>query len=111
MDVKHGVVVPGCPTCRKALGTVEQFVQHISDDVLPSLVVYGPKIMRNWGMTRARTCIWGKGDFMEDNNYLNEHAAKLRSDFPMCGGYITELLAKYKKALKEGNSGHRQFSR
>lgn len=43
----------------------------------------------------------GKGDFMEDNNYLDAHAAKLRSEFPMCGGYIVELLAKYKKTLKE----------
>jgi hypothetical protein len=38
MDVRHGVVVPGCPTCQEAFGTVEQFVQHISDDVLPPLV-------------------------------------------------------------------------
>jgi hypothetical protein len=38
---------------------------------------------------------------MEVNNYLDEHAAKLQSEFPMCGDYIMELLAKYKKALKE----------
>ena len=38
---------------------------------------------------------------MDVNGYLDAHAAKLRHQYPACGDYITELLAKYKKALKE----------
>jgi ATP-dependent Clp protease ATP-binding subunit ClpC len=38
MDEKHHVVVPGCPACKKSFGTVEQFIGHISDDVLPPLL-------------------------------------------------------------------------
>jgi hypothetical protein len=33
-----GVVVPGCPACRKRLFTMSQFLDHLSDDVLPPLV-------------------------------------------------------------------------
>lgn len=29
-----GVVVTGCPHCRKQFGTVNQLVSHITDDVL-----------------------------------------------------------------------------
>jgi hypothetical protein len=32
------VVVTGCPTCRKKLQTVNQFVRHITDDVLPRVI-------------------------------------------------------------------------
>lgn len=38
MDENHRVVVPGCPACKKSFGTVEQFIGHISDDVLPPLL-------------------------------------------------------------------------
>jgi hypothetical protein len=38
MVSKDRVVVPGCPTCQKAFGTVEQFVRHLTDDVLPLLI-------------------------------------------------------------------------
>jgi hypothetical protein len=34
----RGVVVPGCPTCRKRLATVPQFLDHITDDVLPAVL-------------------------------------------------------------------------
>jgi hypothetical protein len=31
-----GVVVPGCPACRKRLFTMANFMDHIADDVLPA---------------------------------------------------------------------------
>lgn len=37
-DEKDCVVVPGCPTCKKPFRTVSEFVDHINDDVLPSLL-------------------------------------------------------------------------
>jgi hypothetical protein len=33
-----GVVVPGCPACRKRLFTMANFMDHLADDVLPVLV-------------------------------------------------------------------------
>lgn len=30
-----GVVVPGCPQCKKRFNTMHQFTSHIADDVLP----------------------------------------------------------------------------
>jgi hypothetical protein len=38
MIAKDRVVVPGCPTCHKEFGTVEQFVRHSTVDVLPPLL-------------------------------------------------------------------------
>ena len=35
---ERGVAVPGCPACRKRINTVAQFVDHLADDVLPSVV-------------------------------------------------------------------------
>ena len=32
-----GVVVPGCPRCRKKIYTIAQFIEHIAVDVLPGL--------------------------------------------------------------------------
>jgi hypothetical protein len=32
----NGVVVTGCPTCRKKFGTMPQFLDHLTDDVLPA---------------------------------------------------------------------------
>jgi hypothetical protein len=32
------VVVPGCPLCRKRFYTVPQFIDHLSNDVLPPLL-------------------------------------------------------------------------
>ena len=34
----RGVVVPGCPTCRKRFGTTAQFLDHLTDDVLPAVL-------------------------------------------------------------------------
>jgi hypothetical protein len=34
----HGVVVPGCPACRKRINTMAQFLDHLADDVLPELI-------------------------------------------------------------------------
>ena len=33
-----GVVVMGCPRCRKKLQTVTQFMEHLASDVLPGIV-------------------------------------------------------------------------
>jgi hypothetical protein len=33
-----GVVVTGCPACKKRFGTVNQLMQHIADDVLPVIL-------------------------------------------------------------------------
>jgi hypothetical protein len=33
-----GVVVPGCPACRKRLFTMANFMDHLADDVLPELL-------------------------------------------------------------------------
>jgi hypothetical protein len=34
----HGVVVPGCSACRKRINTMDQFLDHISNDVLPGVI-------------------------------------------------------------------------
>jgi hypothetical protein len=34
----HGVVVPGCPPCRKRINTMQQFLDHLAYDVLPKLL-------------------------------------------------------------------------
>lgn len=31
----RGVVVPGCPTCKKRFETSPHFIDHITNDVLP----------------------------------------------------------------------------
>jgi hypothetical protein len=33
-----GVVVPGCPVCRKRLQSMTQFVEHLAVDVLPRVI-------------------------------------------------------------------------
>lgn len=33
-----GVVVPGCPACKKRIATMPQFLDHLTDDVLPPLL-------------------------------------------------------------------------
>jgi hypothetical protein len=34
----RGAVVSGCPACRKRINTMPQFLDHIANDVLPSLL-------------------------------------------------------------------------
>jgi hypothetical protein len=34
----RGGVVPGCPMCEKRIGTLPQFLDHLTDDVLPALL-------------------------------------------------------------------------
>jgi hypothetical protein len=34
----NGVVVSGCPSCKKRFGTMPQFLDHLTDDVLPALL-------------------------------------------------------------------------
>ena len=34
----RGVVVPGCPACMKRINTMSQVLDHLADDVLPSLI-------------------------------------------------------------------------
>jgi hypothetical protein len=33
-----GVVVPGCPACKKRIATMSRFLDHLTDDVLPPLL-------------------------------------------------------------------------
>lgn len=33
-----GVQVPGCPTCKKRLNTVGQFIDHLYSDVIPRAI-------------------------------------------------------------------------
>jgi hypothetical protein len=34
----NGVVTPGCPACRKRLFTMDNFLNHLCEDVLPGLL-------------------------------------------------------------------------
>jgi hypothetical protein len=34
----RGVVVPSCPMCKKRFGTMPQFLDHLTDDVLPAVL-------------------------------------------------------------------------
>jgi hypothetical protein len=34
-----GVVVPGCPACKKRLQTMNQFMDHLLEDVLPQIAI------------------------------------------------------------------------
>jgi len=33
-----GVVVPGCPACKKRLNTMNQFLHHLTEDAMPALI-------------------------------------------------------------------------
>jgi hypothetical protein len=33
-----GIVVPGCPACRKRLNTMSQFLDHLAYDAMPPLI-------------------------------------------------------------------------
>jgi len=35
---KDRIVQPGCPRCRKVFYTTSQFIEHITEDVLPPLL-------------------------------------------------------------------------
>jgi hypothetical protein len=34
----NGVVIPGCPACQKRINTNDQYLRHLSDDVLPVIL-------------------------------------------------------------------------
>jgi hypothetical protein len=34
----RGVVVPGCPYCKKRFGTISHFIDHLTNDVLPAII-------------------------------------------------------------------------
>jgi hypothetical protein len=34
----RGVVVAGCPACRKRINTISQFLDHLANDVMPELI-------------------------------------------------------------------------
>ena len=34
----NGIVVPGCPACHKRINTIDEFLRHLSDDVLPIIL-------------------------------------------------------------------------
>jgi hypothetical protein len=33
-----GVVVPGCPTCRTRINTMNQFLRHLTEDAMHALI-------------------------------------------------------------------------
>jgi hypothetical protein len=33
-----GVVVPGCPACKKRINTMNQFLHHLTEDAMPALI-------------------------------------------------------------------------
>ncbi len=33
-----GVVVPGCPACKKRINTMNQFLDHLAEDAMPALI-------------------------------------------------------------------------
>ncbi len=33
-----GVVVPGCPACQKRINTMNQFLDHLTEDAMPALI-------------------------------------------------------------------------
>jgi hypothetical protein len=33
-----GVVVPGCPACKKVISTSNGFIEHLANDVLPEIL-------------------------------------------------------------------------
>ena len=33
-----GIVVSGCPTCKKRINTMTQFLDHLASDVMPALI-------------------------------------------------------------------------
>jgi hypothetical protein len=33
-----GVVVPGCPMCKKRINTMPQFLDYLADDAMPALI-------------------------------------------------------------------------
>ena len=35
---RRGVVVPGCPCCRRRFGTMGQFIDHLTNAVLPAIL-------------------------------------------------------------------------
>ena len=41
---RKGVVVPGCPHCRKKFYTMAQFIERLVDDVLPLIFEREPGI-------------------------------------------------------------------
>jgi hypothetical protein len=34
----RGVVVAGCPACRKRINTISQFLDHLAKDAMPALI-------------------------------------------------------------------------
>jgi hypothetical protein len=50
-----GVVVPGCPVCRKRLNTMNQFLDHLAYDALPPLLnrLSSEKVERSGGSCAA----------------------------------------------------------
>ena len=34
----RGVVVAGCPTCKKRINTMQQFLDHLAKDAMPALI-------------------------------------------------------------------------
>jgi len=43
----NGVVIPRCPACHKRINTNDQYLWHLSDDVLPTSLIYHSKVCRD----------------------------------------------------------------
>jgi hypothetical protein len=41
---RNGVVVPGCPYCKKTIYTMKRFIDHLSFDVLPLIFEREPGV-------------------------------------------------------------------
>lgn len=37
----RGVVIAGCPACKKRINTMQQFLDHLAKDAMPALIVNG----------------------------------------------------------------------
>jgi hypothetical protein len=43
--------LPGCPKCKKKFGTLPQFLDHLTDDVLPKLL---DSVVKEWKKEATR---------------------------------------------------------
>jgi hypothetical protein len=37
----RGVIISGCPACKKQFGTNTRYLEHLADDVLPVILAHG----------------------------------------------------------------------
>jgi hypothetical protein len=65
-----GVVVPGCPACKKRINTMNQFLDHLAEDAMPALI---EKAVRGQArITLGRTCLKRDSKQRTVQSYLAE---------------------------------------